>query len=63
MSYTVVSECPSAPSVTRQQNLMEYWWEGSASTAMQPTSASDTVGQHNKMGGITFREVFTYLDT
>jgi len=34
---------------------MGYWWEGSLSTAIPPTSASDIVGQHNKTGGITFR--------
>ena len=41
--------------VARQQNLTEYWREGSTSTAISPTSASDVVGQHNKIGGITFR--------
>ena len=33
---------------------MEYWWEGSTSTAISPTSTSDFVGQHNKIGGINF---------
>jgi len=34
---------------------MEYWWEGSTSTAAPPPPpASDTVGQHNKIEGITF---------
>jgi len=33
---------------------MEYWWEGSTSAAILPTSASDVMGQHNKIGGITF---------
>ena len=42
------------PSVTRRQHVMEYWWEGSASSAMPPTSASDVMGQHSKIGGITF---------
>jgi len=32
---------------------MEYQWEGSTSTATPPTSASDIVGQHNKIEGIT----------
>ena len=36
------------------KKLMEYWWKGSAFTAI-PTSTSDVVGQHNKTGGITFR--------
>lgn len=34
---------------------MEYWQEGSASTAMPPTFASDILGLHNKVGGVTFR--------
>jgi hypothetical protein len=33
---------------------MEYWWEGSTSTAISTTFASDVVGQHNKIGGINF---------
>jgi len=33
---------------------MGYWWEGSTSTAIPPTSATDAVGEHNKIGGITF---------
>ena len=37
-----------------QQNVKGYWWEGSASTAIPPTSTSDTVSQHNELGGITF---------
>jgi len=46
---------PQLPSVAWQQNIMEYWWEGSTPTAIPPTSASDAVGQHNKIVGITFR--------
>mgnify|MGYP001853016420 CR=1 FL=1 len=34
---------------------MEYWWEGSTSTAIPQTFTSDVVGQYNKIGGITFR--------
>jgi len=41
-------------SATQQQNLMEYWWEGSTSTAIPPTSTADIVGQYDKIGGITF---------
>jgi len=44
---------PLLPSVTQQQNIMGYWWEGSTSAAIPPTAASD-VGQHNEIGGITF---------
>ena len=50
--------CPAAPvlpSVTQQQHVMGYWWEGSTSTAIPPTSTSDTVGQHDKIGGIHFK--------
>ena len=42
------------PSVTQQQNAMEYWWECSASTAIPPTSTSVITGQRSKIGGITF---------
>jgi len=45
---------PLLPSVTGQQHVMGYWWEGSTSTAIAPTSASDIVGQHHQIGGITF---------
>ena len=46
---------PLLPYVARQQNVMEYGWEGSTSTAISPTSASNFVGQHNKIRGIIFR--------
>jgi len=36
---------------------MEYRQEGSTSTAIPPTSASDVVGQNNKIGGLTFGAV------
>ena len=45
---------PLLPSVTWQQNLREYWWEGSTSTAVPPTSASDIMCQHCSKGGISF---------
>ena len=53
-----MSFCQSAPlqpAVTQQQNVVAYWQEGSTSTAIPSTSTSDVVGQHNKIGGITFR--------
>jgi len=34
---------------------MKYWWEVSNSTAIPPTFTSEIEGQHNKIGGITFR--------
>ena len=46
---------PLLPSVTQQQDVTEYWWEGSVSTAIPPTSTSDIMGQHNKLGGIFSR--------
>ena len=60
MSDTIQSECPLLPSVTQQQNTMGYWWEGSASTAVPPTSASDIVGQHHQAGGIMFGAAFIF---
>jgi len=47
-------------SVAQQQNLTEYWREGLTSTDISPTSTSDVVGQHNKIGGITFRVTLVY---
>ena len=35
---------PLLPSVTWQQNVTEYWWEGSASTAISPPTGSDVAG-------------------
>jgi len=52
---------PLLPSVARQQNVMEYWWEGSASTDIPPSSTFDVMGQHNKTGGITFRAALILL--
>lgn len=34
---------------------MDYWWwKGSPSTVMQPPSAFDVIGQHNRIVGMTF---------
>ena len=48
---------PVLSSVTQQQNVKGYWWEGSTSIDISPISASDVMGKHNKIGGITFRAV------
>jgi hypothetical protein len=40
---------------------MEYWREGSTPTAISTTFVSDVVGQHNKIGGITFGAAFVKL--
>ena len=50
------SFCQTAPlllSVT-QQHVLEYWCEGSIFSAVPPTFTSALMGQHHKMGGITF---------
>ena len=49
---------PLLPSVTRQQHVMEYWWEGSTSTAIPPVSTSDLMGQHGKIRGVIFGTAF-----
>ena len=40
---------PLLPPVTLQQNLMEYWQEGSTSSVIVLTSASGIMDKHNKM--------------
>ena len=54
---------PLLPSVTRQQNEMEHMWEGSTSTAIPPTLASEIVSQCNEIGGITFRAALVFMYT
>lgn len=51
-------------SVAYQHSLMEYCKERSTSVAIPPPSASDVMGQHNKIGGIIFRAtlVFIYIE-
>ena len=49
---------PLLPSVTWQQHVTEYWRKDSTSTGVTLTSASNIVGQNNKIGGITFRAAF-----
>jgi len=41
-------------SAAQQQHVTGYWWEGSTSTEIPPTPASDVVGQRNEIGGISF---------
>jgi len=58
-----VHPCQTAPLlafVTQQQNVMEYGWEDSATTAI-PTSTSNSVVQHNKIAGVTFRSVLIIM--
>ena len=47
---------PSCP--PQQQHVMEYWGEGSTSTAVPPVSTTDIVGQHIKIRGVTFGAAF-----
>ena len=68
-SYTLPCHIPFSQtvsllsSVAWQQNVMEYWWEGSTSTAIPPVSASDVTGQCNRIAGVTFRTAFAYFHT
>uniref|UniRef100_A0A803Y9H8 Ribose-phosphate pyrophosphokinase 2 n=1 Tax=Meleagris gallopavo TaxID=9103 RepID=A0A803Y9H8_MELGA len=43
MSDITVSDCPLLPPATRQQHVTGYRWQGSASTAVPPPSASASV--------------------
>lgn len=53
-------QTPLLLSVTLQQNVMEYCCEGSASTAILPTSPFGVVGQYNKLGDITSGAILVY---
>jgi len=61
MPDTICQNASLLPSVTQQQNAMEYWWEGSTCTTMPPTSTSDVVHQQNKIGGIYFGAIFIHM--
>ena len=70
-SYTLSHQTPFCqtapllPSVTRQQHVVEYWWESLSSAAIPPTFTSDVMSQHNKIGSFTFGAVLVcvYFDT
>ena len=53
---------PVLSSVTQQQNVKGYWWEGSTSTAVPPTSATYIMGQYNEIGGIIFRAALVQMN-
>jgi len=55
MSDIILSGCPSAAICQMATTCMDYWWEGSAFTAISPTSASEVTGQRTFIGDITFR--------
>ena len=44
-----------------QQNLTKYWQKGSTSTTISPTSTSDAMGQHNKIGDVAFQTALASL--
>jgi len=52
VSDAICQTSPLLPCVAWQQNVVEYCWEDSNSTAIPPTSASHVLGQNN-IGGIT----------
>ena len=49
------------PSVAWQQYITKYWREGSTSTTIPLTSTSEFMGQHNNVGGITFRTTIVWF--
>jgi len=52
---------PLLPSVAKQLDVAEYWWEDSASAAMAPAPTSDTVSQYRKIESITFEAALMLL--
>ena len=54
MSDAVLSDCLSA-AITRQQNVVKYWQEGSTSAVIPSVFAFDVIGQNNKIRDSTFR--------
>jgi hypothetical protein len=53
-------DCSSAAIFRMATKLANYWREGSTFTAIPPASASNIVGQYNKIGDITFEAHFVY---
>jgi hypothetical protein len=49
MSDAILPDCSSAAICRMGTKLTNYWWEGSTSIAILPESASNFVGQHNKI--------------
>jgi hypothetical protein len=54
MTYAILSDYSSAVICRMTTILIDYWREGSTSTVIPPISASNVMGQHNKIGCITF---------
>ena len=61
MSDAILSDYPSAAICRTATKCNGILVESSVSTATPPTSTSDFVGQHNKVGGIAFGAVLTYM--
>ena len=49
------------PSVTWQQHMTEYWWEGAKPTAIPQTSSSNFMDQHKKIQGITSKATLIFF--
>ena len=62
VSDAICQTDPLLPSVAWQQNVTEYSWKSSTSNAIPPTSISDVMGQHHKIGSITFRAALVLWD-
>ena len=52
-AWRYLANCSSADNCHTAINVIEYWWEGSTSIVMPPTSTFDL--WVNKIGSITFR--------
>jgi len=52
---------PLLPPIAQQQSVREYCWEGSTSIAIPSTSTADIVGQHTKIGDVTFGTAFVCI--
>jgi len=52
---------PLLPSVAWQQNVGEYWWEGSTSTAKPPTSATDMMAIKIKEEALLSEQPYYFL--
>lgn len=61
MFHLKINKQKTLTSAAWQQNLAEYWQEGSTSTPVSTISVSETESQHNKIGGIDFKVKFIFI--
>ena len=61
VSVAILLNCPSAATCHTATKCDGYWWEGSPSTAIPPTSTSVVIDYHNEIGSITFEAALLYL--